>query len=154
MLRLSGARRLKAAWIVTLAYMLCVLAPTISFAIPGGKAIAYCLTDDDHMPGMIHMHHEGAMRHTQNGGHHHAGMQPHEHASGHHRAMLTAANDDSAPPTAAHDGQCCGLMCVTALPAVLADIIRPSILPSRTTAKCAERVAEDLPRGLYRPPIS
>jgi hypothetical protein len=41
-----------------MAYLLCVLAPTISYALPGVHAKALCLTDQNHVPGMVHVHSE------------------------------------------------------------------------------------------------
>lgn len=50
---LTRTKRLRAGWIIALAYLFCVLAPTLSVALPGSHAIAYCLTDDDHTPGLL-----------------------------------------------------------------------------------------------------
>lgn len=41
---LTKTQQLKAGWLVALAYLFCVLAPTLSFALPGGHATPYCLT--------------------------------------------------------------------------------------------------------------
>jgi hypothetical protein len=43
--RLSKTARLKAGFFVALAYLFCVLAPTISYALPGEHSFAICLTD-------------------------------------------------------------------------------------------------------------
>src|SRR5258705_12803341 len=37
---LTRLKRLRAGWIIVLIYLLCVLAPTISFALPGSQAVA------------------------------------------------------------------------------------------------------------------
>src|SRR3977135_495532 len=54
LIRLSKLKRLRAGWLLALVYLLCVLAPTLSFALPGSQAAAPCLIDASHMPGMVH----------------------------------------------------------------------------------------------------
>jgi hypothetical protein len=67
-----------------------------------------------------------------------------------------ALNGRFAPEKVPHssDRQCCGLMCVTALPAALIDLVKPSA----PTALCAiegdRKVTDNAPPRLYRPPIS
>ena len=45
-------KRVRAGWIVALIYLLCVLAPTLSFAMPGSRAVTPCLTEAAHGPGV------------------------------------------------------------------------------------------------------
>lgn len=154
LVRLTRAKRLRAGRFIALIYMLCVLAPTISYALPGAHAPAPCLTDDDHVPGMVHVHSEPQHDHEHGYTHHHAAMPA--NAAGHHGSMYLTADGKSEPGKAAHssEGQCCGLISVSALPATLIEFATPSA----PTALCAierhRKVSNDAPPTLYRPPIS
>jgi hypothetical protein len=151
---------LKAGWFVALTYLLCVLAPTISYALPGAHAIAPCLTDESHVPGMVHVHNEMPTQHVHQDGHvhDHSGGHSHANSDGDQRSMSTsmAPGADSVPNKAPHssDGQCCGLMCITALPAALMDIVKPSAPTALCEVEGYRKVADNAPPRLYRPPIS
>jgi hypothetical protein len=142
-MRLTRARRWKAGWLLAFVYLLCVLAPTISFALPGSHAVAPCLTDARHVPGMVHMHDHGA-------------AHPHANSNGDQRSMSVVLNGKLAPQKAPHSSnpQCCGLMCVTALPATLVDIVKPSAPTAICEVKGYRKVTDNAPTRLYRPPIS
>src|SRR5665213_1919744 len=101
---LTRTHRLKAGWIVALAYLLCVLAPTISYALPGEHSIAPCLTDDDHVPGMVHVHSEMPTKHVHKDGQVHEHSATHSNASsdGDHRSMSIAMDGKPAPRKAPH----------------------------------------------------
>jgi hypothetical protein len=155
---LTRLKRLRAGWIVALAYLLCVLAPTVSFALPGSGAITPCLTEAAHGPGIVHLHADAPMQHVGIDGHGHDHAKLHTHASSGdlNRSLSMAIDAKSVPEKAPHsfDGQCCGLTCVTALPATLIDIAKPT----SPTALCAiegdRKVTDNAPPRLYRPPIS
>ena len=152
--RMTKTKRLRAGWFVALIYMLCVLAPAISFALPGSQAVSPCLTDASHVPGMV----EVSTRHVHNDGHvhDHSGGHSHANSAGDYRAMSMALNTQSVPEKAPHssDGQCCGLMCVTALPATLLDIVKPSAPTALCEVEGTRKVADNAPPRHYRPPIS
>ena len=156
LVRLTRTHRLKAGWIVALAYLMCVLAPTISYALPGEHSIAPCLTDDDHVPGMVHIHNEMLTKHVHQDGqvHEHAATHVHAGSGGIHRSMAMDAGSDSHKAPHATDGQCCGLMCVNALPATLIDIVTPSAPTAVCEADGYLKVTDNAPSRLYRPPIS
>jgi hypothetical protein len=138
-------------------YLLCVLAPTISFALPGSKAAAPCLIDATHVAGVVHMHNDAPAQHVHTQGHPHDHAGAYSHAnSGDDGVMSTAANGGSVPEKAPHapDGQCCGLTCVTALPAALIDIARPSPPPALCELEFYREASESAPSRRYRPPIS
>src|ERR1700730_10762131 len=109
--RLTTARRWRAGWLLAFVYLLCVLAPTISFALPGSQAVAPCLTDEIHVPGMVHVHDEMPTQAVHNDGHMHDHFGGHSHANfeGDHPSIAT--NAKPAPEKSPHssDGQCCGL---------------------------------------------
>lgn len=155
---LTRTRRLRAGWLVALAYLFCVLAPTISFALPGSHAVAYCLEDDDDVPGVVHVHNEGIVQHVHENGHahDHSGVKSHAHAAAEHHATSVALNDDSDPAKAPHspDDKCCGLMCVTALPVTLVNVAKPSTPKALCEAERYRKLTDNAPPQRYRPPIS
>ena len=155
---LTRTQRQGAGWFIALTYLFCVLAPTISFALPGGHATPYCLTDDDQGPGVVHVHKEGIVPHVHKDGHlhDHSGIQSHAHAAGEHHANPIALNDGSSPAKAPHssDGKCCGLMCVTALPATLVDVAKPLVPKAVREAESYRKLTDNAPPQRYRPPIS
>ncbi|WP_458760874.1 hypothetical protein ACSVBT_08890 [Afipia sp. TerB] len=153
--RLTRTQRRRAGWFVALAYLFCVLAPTLSFALPGSQAAPHCLTDGDHVAGMVHVHHEGAMHvHEDEHAHHHAGPQAHQDSSADHDAKPIALKSDAAPAKPSHsaDGKCCGLMCVTALPATLVTVAKPSVPNAVRVSDVHRKLADNAPPRLYRPP--
>jgi hypothetical protein len=155
--RLSRPKRLGAGWLIALIYLLCVLAPTISFALPGSHAVAPCLIDARHAAGMVHVHTEVPTRHVHNDsqGQDRSGRS-HAISNGDHRSMSLALNPKSVPEKAPHssDGQCCGLTCVTALPVTLVDVLKPSAPTALCVVEGYRKVTDNAPPRLYRPPIS
>src|ERR1700738_3157667 len=156
--RLTRAGRLRAGKILASIYMLCVLMPALSFAFADGAIAAPCLTDPDYSPGIVHVHETaaGTVQHVHEDTH-----QPgHAHAAkaGHHDDMASA--DIQVPSAPAHDGhnapvaQCCGMVCVSALPASVTDFVGPSAPASRCAAETYRNLAGKAPPTLYRPPIS
>lgn len=158
LVRLTRTQRLRAGWLIALAYLLCVLAPTISYALPGEHSIAPCLTDDNHVLGMVHVHNEMPTKHVHNDGQIHEHSAPHSHANSDndHGSMSITIDGKSAPEEAPHsaDGQCCGLMCVSALPVNLIDIVTPAVPMAVCEAEGYRKVTDNAPSRLYRPPIS
>jgi hypothetical protein len=159
LVRLTRAKRLRAGRLLALVYALCILAPTLSFALPGSRALSPCLTDTNHVPGMTHMHANAPTTHLHAGGnvHDHAATHAHGDASHDDAAMASAVADaDQSPAKGSHGsgGQCCGLMCLTALPATLEEIVTPSVpMVSRPIAGYLA-VADNGPSRHYRPPIA
>jgi hypothetical protein len=157
--RLSRTTRLKAGWCIAMAYLLCVLAPTLSFALPGEHSFAICLTDEDHVPGMVHVHNDAPPAHIHGDGHthhHHSDGLLQANSVGEQPAMSMAPDGKSAPQKVPHssDRQCCGMMSVSALPAVLIDIVTPSVPTAICEAEGLRKVTDNAPSRLYRPPIA
>jgi len=156
LVRLTRVNRLRAGWFVALVYLLCVLAPTISFALPGQYPVAPCLTGESHMTGMVHVNSStSAYMHGDGHAHDHSVA----HASAAHSAIghaSIAIDDTSGPHKVPHSpsGPCCGLMCVSALPATLTDIVTPAVPTALRVAEGYRAVADSAPARLYRPPIS
>lgn len=161
LVRLTRVNRLRAGWFIALAYLFCVLAPTISFALPGQHSAAPCLTGESHMTGMVHVSSNAPM-HMHGDGHahdHSVAQSSVAHSSvaqvdGDH--ALTAIDDASASHKVPHspNGPCCGLMCVSALPAAFADIVTPPMPTALRVTEGYRAVTDSAPVRLYRPPIS
>ena len=140
-----------------MAYLLCVLAPTLALALPGSQAIAHCLTVEDHTVGEVHDHSEGMMQAHQNGhAHHHAGAGMQAEPSAVHAVKAAALKDVSSPAKAPHamDGKCCGLMCVTALPATFVSVTQPAMPKAVRVFDNYRELTDNVPAVRYRPPIS
>lgn len=56
MVRLSGERQFRAVRLVAPFYLLRVLAPTLSFALPGSQAVSPCRADAESVLGVVHVH--------------------------------------------------------------------------------------------------
>jgi hypothetical protein len=140
MLRLLTRRvRLWGATALTVAYTLCIFAPTIVFAFGDGSHAAHCLIEDDHAATMVHMHE-------------HASLGTHLHADGHSHAMPghNMPGDKSKTP----EPQCCGLAFISALPAVLTEVPVPALPRAGKVFEHQREFAGRAPERLYRPPIS
>jgi len=157
LVRLTRTQRQRAGWFVALVYLFCVLAPTLSFALPGSQANPYCLTGEDHASGMVHVYDEGIPHaHKDAHAHHHSGIQMQADASADHIAKAVALKSDSSPAKAPHgmDGKCCGLMCVTALPAPFVAMMQPSMPKAARVSDSYRKLTDNMPAVHYRPPIS
>lgn len=155
LVRLTKATRLKAGRLVALAYLLCVLAPSATFAFGDGARAAPCLTENEHGRGAIHVHEHAVSAHADGHDHTHAVEASHVHN------VVAAAVDvvESPLDNAAGDhhksgGQCCGLMCVTALPTVIAEFEGPAAPKSLRVSATYRNFADGAPPRHYRPPIS
>lgn len=153
LVRFNKARRLRAAWLLALVYMLCVLAPGVSFAFSDGSRAAPCLTDENHAFGIVHVHEVKAPAQ-----HVHADGHTHEHPGSHAASGLSAGNDETPVPASGHHkapgAQCCGMVCLSALPATIFEIVTPSMPMLAYVSETYRNVADNAPPRLYRPPIS
>jgi hypothetical protein len=140
LIRLTRAVRRRTASTVALLYVLCVLAPAAAFAFGDGARAAHCLTDDNHGLQPVHVHEHDV--------HGHDGGKLHVHKDG------TSHEHSKAPDGKSSDGRCCGLVCLTALPASVSEVQTPA-LPAMIAASANQAdVAGKAPERLYRPPIS
>ena len=140
-------------------YMICVLMPALSFAFADGALGAPCLTDPDHAMGIVHVHETavGSAQHV-----HHKGHDQGDHAKvGHHGDMQgsgkKSADNGPLSPAGGHKAfgaQCCGMVCVSALPVSMAEFVAPSAPTFRCVSETCRNVAGRVPPTLYRPPIS
>jgi hypothetical protein len=92
---LTRTVRHRAARLLAVAYLACVIGPPLAFAFADAAVAAHCLTGDRHAAtAAVHVHSDGA-------------THQHDHpGSGHEQADADGTN----PP-----GQCCGLFCLNAL---------------------------------------
>jgi hypothetical protein len=129
------------------------------FALRAGADVVFCvarftcrhsLFDDVHTDAPIQHVRKDAHRHDHSDRYSHAG------SDGDHHSASMALNAKPVPEKAPHssDGQCCGLMCVTALPAMLIDIVKPSAPVALCEVEGYLKVTDNAPPRLYRPPIS
>ena len=146
--RLTRTGRLKAGWCLALAYLLCVLAPSLSFAFAAEGRAAPCITEN-HSPAMdvgavVHHVHEGEA------------LQDHSHhASAAHEDKIH--QDAGVPAKGSHkgtDNRCCNLVSPSAIPAPEVIVTTPAPPCSRCLIESASAMPDNAPPARYRPPIS
>jgi hypothetical protein len=135
--RITNAARLRSAVVLALVHLLCVLAPDASFAFGDGSRAAHCLTDNHHGLSAGHVSKRDVAK-----AHVHEDGGIHDHAK---------AGDDQ---NNASDSQCCGLVCLSALPASEIVVQTPTRLTAVTVSLNQDDVTGNSPDRLYRPPIS
>jgi len=160
--RLTRSRRVTAGWTAALVYLLCLLAPGAALAFGNGPAP--CFIEEVVPVAIIAKSHDRSHAKSDDSApmtHRHADGSVHDHDAmrGHHHA---GAND--APPAHHHDGKthdgmaspgpCCAMLCVTALPADLPLIVKPSQPTSLCAAEAEWSAPGKAPPLLYRPPIA
>jgi hypothetical protein len=146
--RLTRSKRLTAGWMAAAVYLLCVLAPGAALALGRGpvpcfvdELIPVTLVSEQHDPAAAHMHADGSL-------HDHGGVHAHHHADA-----------GAAPIGHNHDGKtlpgpCCAMLCVTALPANLPALAKPSQPVSTCVIETSRSVPGEPPPLHYRPPIT
>jgi hypothetical protein len=142
--------------LLALTYVFCVLAPAVSFALGDGARAA--LTEYEHAMGIVHVHEyvRAVSRHVHEDGH------SHDHPSlavawASEDGQAAAAADPGLSPMDHHKssgGQCCGMMCVNALPATMTEVVRPTAPRSICLSIDCQAIADNAPPQLYRPPIA
>jgi hypothetical protein len=145
LIRLTRKARFRVASALAFLYLLCVLAPAAAFAFGDGSRAAHCLTDDNHSLRPAHVHEHNGNKHE---GHKHDGGTVHVHADG------SSHEHSKAPGGKSSDGQCCGLACLSALPASLSEVVTPALPAMVAVSVDEEDIAGNPPDRLYRPPIS
>ena len=140
--RLTKANRLRAAIVLALFYALCSVAPAAAFVFGDGSQVAHCLTGDDD-----HAQHAAKSRE-------HSAANTHVHADGtsHVHAKPDAGKSGGHGKTS--DSNCCGLMCVPALPAGLPDGNLPDVTRAAAVSSVLDGAAGQPAARLDRPPNS
>ena len=154
--RLTRTRRTTAGRLLALTYVFGVLASAMSFAFADGARAAPCPTENEHGIGIVHVHEHGAVAQ-----HVHEDGRSHDHSS----LAVASAPDDVAAAAVDPDslpldhhkssgGECCGMACVSALPATMTEVVRPTAPRSICLPTEYRAVADNAPPQLYRPPIA
>ena len=143
LIRLTRAARLRAASTLAALYVLCVLAPAAAFAFGDGSRAAHCLTDDNHGLQSVHVHEHGTT-------HVHGDGTSHQHS----KAPDGKSSDENRSDGKSSGSQCCGLVCLSALPASVSDVVTPILPAMMANSAIQEDIAGKPPERLYRPPIS
>lgn len=153
--RLTRTKRSMAGRLLALIYLFCVLAPAMSFALADGARAAPCLTENEHGMSIVHVHEHGVSQHVHKDG------RTHDHSSPAVASALddvaAVAADSNSLPVDHHKssgGQCCGMVCVNALPATVTEFVRPIAPRSICLSTDYRAVADNAPPQLYRPPIA
>jgi hypothetical protein len=159
LVRLTRNQRMKVGWIVALFYLLCVMAPTLSYALPGQHVVP-CMSMGALMTDSMRMHDEAVQPiHAHLDGQAHGHSAPHAMAmSGDDQSSMASAMDDDEAPgkTGPHSSgsQCCATMCVTAMPASLVDLATPPMPRVVQISTSYRATADNAPAVQYRPPIA
>ncbi len=146
--------RARAAWLLAAFYLICVMSPALTLTLGSGKSVA-CLVQDNHSSSASHIHP------VPSAGVHHVDADPAQQESdGKMSAVADAADELSAGDHGSDDthrhrsNQCCGLSCVSALPAAMPDVGRPAVLTTTHQALVVQVLGNKPSKPLYRPPIA
>jgi hypothetical protein len=145
--------------LVALIYLVCILAPGSALAFGDARLNEHCLFGD--LPIAAVAHHEGSAGHTAHSatGHHDHGGQSagvtHHHE---HDDRMAASTNQMPSDSTSHqhqtmDPQCCGMLCVAALPASISDVVTPCPAHTVSLPDVGGHLADNLPLRHYRPPI-
>ena len=147
LVRLGKSERVRAGCLVILAYLFCVLAPSVALAL---GAPFPCLTDDIQPGATVHVHMHGApgaAAQSGSAGHDHHGMHAHHTADA--APMTKHDHDGKGSP-----GSCCALMCVSAMPADLPSVTGPLHPIATRVSEAYRALRSETPALHYRPPIA
>ncbi len=153
---LSGAKRSLVGRLVALAYLVCVLAPSSALAIGDGRLSEHCLFDDGLLAAFAYQGANATAAHAS--AHHdhlsHSAGPMHVH---HHDGSMAGKPVSPEPSRHGHqaiDLQCCGMLCVAALPASISDVVIPCPTLAFALRETGGHFAGNLPSLHYRPPIA
>lgn len=151
--QLTRVMRVKAARILVALYAFCLIAP-VSFAF-ADSALAHRLTSPAQVQHVGHAHGDAA--------HVRQGMT---HADHDHQAPANAESAGAESADAMHDHAgmtdsggkstapaCCGVMCISALPASMFELTPRSMIHASVAASSDAGISGEAPDLLYRPPI-
>ena len=147
--RLTQGLRWRWARALAVAYLLCALAPGLAFAFGDGVAArcalagAHTVAANASKAGDTHAHHDRAQHMHDGSAHAMAGdAAKHSHGAG------KSGTSDKA------DQMCCGLACVSALPAGLLSVSLPDLVAATEMPLPEQALAALTPARLYKPPIA
>lgn len=147
----TTALRARAAGLLAIVYLICVMSPALTLALGSGRNAA-CLLQEYHSSGTVHVHP------VQSTGVHHVDADPAQQES---RGTTSASADelsegdtDSDDKHERRNNRSCGMSYVSALPAAIAVVGYPAV-PTTTHQALVVQVLGNKPsKPLYRPPIA
>lgn len=135
--RLPNSIRIRAGRLLALVYLLCVLAPATALALgdlaPCLQAEASAVQTDTNSVASLHIHDAGS--------HDHGGRHVNDGHAHHHHGKTSS-------------GPCCAMLCLSAVPAELPSIVKPSQPVSVLVSVSFRPLRGEAPPLLYRPPIA
>jgi hypothetical protein len=154
--RLSQSGRLLAGRLLALVYLACVLAPGTAFAFGNARMAEHCLFDEGPAVTVSHDHAAGAALQHAGHVHHQHGDQAgatHDHSQHAQHVKQTApAQPQSGDPSM--QLQCCGMLCISALPVALREVATPGLTHAFVVSENGRHLADSVPPRHYRPPIT
>jgi hypothetical protein len=150
---LTRMARVRAASILVALYAVCLVTPVAGFAFGSSEMAVHCLTGLQ--PGEIHgvqhdmpMMDDGAMDD-------HAAMADDSGAMDHMMSGHMNIAGHTGDHAKGHAGPaCCGMMCISALPADIATLTPKTVSHSATVISSDAGIPREAPERLYRPPIT
>lgn len=148
--------RVKAAWLLAVFYVVCIVSPALSFAF-GAERNASCVVEENHLSGgaYIDLARADSVHHVRTA--HQSSPQANLEIRSASFDTVGEASEviPGSDDTRKHRGsQCCGLSCVSALPAALAEVGQPAVPPMKRSAAVMRVLADKAPKPLHRPPIA
>jgi len=148
-MQLTSRMRVKAARILVALYAFCLAVPVAGFVL-AGSALAHCLTPVVQVQQASHAGQDHQAMH--------AGVTHAHSGHDHYASADTVAVTDDQSGTAHTGGKsttppCCGVMCVSALPASLFELSPRAVSHAAVLAVSDAGIAGEAPATLYRPPI-
>lgn len=157
LVRLTKANRSKAGRLLILVYLICFLAPSISVAFSDRLWTAPYLAGEKQGLGVVHVHEHSNDTTQHSRKHNHSIIYAvFEESGGQDRNSVYVADETPAPasgPDTASGAQCCGMLCLSALPSSAIDIVKPIAPTSICATEKYRGVVDNAPLRLYRPPI-
>ncbi len=142
-----------------LIYLLCVLAPSSAFAFGNARLSEHCLFDDSAVAGLTYQPDTASSEAKAHSPDHEPVSHHAEAMHHHHRSMQVVDESVPAAPHHSHhhstlDQQCCGMLCIAAMPVALTEVAMPSSPRDFLMPEAGRHLVERWPAQLYRPPIS
>ena len=141
--RLNRRLRWRTALALVGLYAFCILMPSAALAF--ASAAAHCLTDTH---GKAHVHQAAATKHIHADGSTHTHERNTSHAHADDGAPTIPGNADDQK----HEGNCCGLFCVTAISHESPAAIAAPVAASRIILALADFLPGHDPGRINRPP--
>jgi hypothetical protein len=144
--------RVKAARILVALYAFCLVAPIAGFAFADGALAAHCLDMPQGAIQVQHSHHHGEAQANEDHGHGRLDVAMSVDAAMNDRAGMDHSGAGHSKGKSAVPA-CCGVMCVSAIPASLFELVPRTMSHASIVASSDAGIAGEAPDRRYRPPI-